>query len=271
MASDQRPIGIFDSGIGGLTVASAITERMPDEALIYFGDTIHMPYGEKSEENIRRYSLQIAEFLLAQGAKALVIACNSASAVAADAVAELAGENIPVINVIDPLVEDLVGRPFRNHIGVIGTKATIRSQVYPKRIHRKVPDAQVHTLATPLLAPIVEEGFAGSAISATALKTYLSQPELKDIHCLLLACTHYPLLHQEVEAYYQGKVEVLDSARIAAVAVENTLARHKLLRTQREPHPHHFYVSEYTEAFEMNAQRFFGHHIQLEEVKLNTY
>jgi glutamate racemase len=269
MSIDQRPIGIFDSGIGGLTVASAILERMPDEALMYFGDTVHMPYGEKSEANIIRYSLRIARFLLDHNAKAIVIACNSASAVAADLVSHMAGDKVPVINVIDPLVHHLDQFKEKRRIGVIGTKATIRSQVYPKRIHRQFPGVKVQALATPLLAPLVEEGFANTAVSHAALESYLSHPALRKIQCLLLACTHYPLLHEEVSAFYQNKVEVFDSARLAAESVYSTLLSNGLLNTTSFPHQHQFFVSEYTEAFETNAQRFFGQNIQLNEVHIH--
>jgi glutamate racemase len=267
MADRPRPIGVFDSGIGGLTVASAISKALPNESLFYFGDTVHMPYGDKTEESIRRYSIAITKFLLEQGAKAIVIACNSASAAATDAVVSLAGKEIPVINVIDPTVNHLRQLDRNQNVGVIGTKATVRSQVYPKRIHRVVPDAKVHALATPLLAPIVEEGLAGSKVSEEALKIYLNRPELKDISSLLLACTHYPLLHNEVQEFYKGAVEVIDSARLTAQALREELSAKGLL--ENWPPQHRFCVSELTEAFEENAKRFFGKKLDLQEMHVH--
>lgn len=262
------PIGIFDSGVGGLTIASAIRDRMPNEALLYFGDTAHMPYGDKSEESIRRYSLRIAEFLIEQGAKAIVIACNSASVASAGQIQERFGKMVPIVNVIDPLVNYVTERSAHKRIGIIGTKATIQSQVYPKRIWRKLPGAEVCALATPLLAPLVEEGLAGTAVSREALNWYLNKPELSRIDSLLLACTHYPVLHEEIQGYYRDAVEVIDAASLTAEAVEESLAATGLLQVRSTPVAHRFFVSERTDAFERNAQRFFGQAIQLRETHL---
>lgn len=267
MADSPRPIGVFDSGIGGLTVASAISKVLPNESLLYFGDTVHMPYGDKTEDSIRRYSLRITQFLLDQGAKAIVIACNSASAAATEAVLKIAGEKVPVINVIDPTVSHLKSLNPNQTVGVIGTKATIRSQVYPKRIHRLVPDAKVQAIATPLLAPIVEEGLAGTSVSNEALKIYLNRQELQGVSSLILACTHYPLLHEEVEDFYRGQVEIIDSAHLTALALKEELAEKGLI--ENWPPQHQFFVSELTEAFEENAKRFFGKKLDLKELQVH--
>ena len=270
MNSGSGPIGIFDSGIGGLTVASSVHELLPHEALLYYGDTLHMPYGEKSQKSIEQYSLRIAEHLLEQGAKVLVIACNSASATASEAVRRLAGDSVPVIDVINPAVGALAQMKQDIRVGVIGTKATIRSEVYPDRISALLPAAQVQCLETPLLAPIVEEGLADGPISREVLRHYLGHPTLQDIDCLILACTHYPLLQNEVEAHYQGRVNVLDSAWLTAQAVQEALKKTGSARQSEERSAHRFLISEHTAAFAENAQRFFGGDIQLEEARLRV-
>lgn len=251
-------------------MASSVHDLLPGEALLYYGDTLHMPYGEKSQKSIEQYSLRIAEHLLEQGAKALVIACNSASATASEAVRRLAGDSVPVIDVINPAVGALAQMKQDIRVGVIGTKATIRSEVYPDRITALLPSAQVQCLETPLLAPIVEEGLADGPISREVLRHYLGHPTLQDIDCLILACTHYPLLQNEVEAHYQGRVNVLDSARLTAQAVQEALKKTGSARQSEERSAHRFLISEHTAAFAENAQRFFGGDIQLEEARLRV-
>ena len=251
-------------------MASSVHDLLPREALLYYGDTLHMPYGEKSQKSIEQYSLRIAEHLLEQGAKALVIACNSASATASEAVRRLAGDSVPVIDVINPAVGALAEMKQDIRVGVIGTKATIRSEVYPDRISALLPAAQVQCLETPLLAPIVEEGLADGPISREVLRHYLGHPTLQNIECLILACTHYPLLQNEVEAHYQGRVNVLDSARLTAQAVQEALKKTGSARQSEERSAHRFLISEHTAAFAENAQRFFGGDIQLEEARLRV-
>jgi glutamate racemase len=268
--SGSGPIGIFDSGIGGLTVTSSVHELLPREALLYYGDTLHMPYGEKSQKSIEQYSLCIAKYLLEQGAKALVIACNSASATASEAVRRLAGDSVPVIDVINPALGALAQMKQDIRVGVIGTKATIRSQVYPDRISNLLPLAQVQCLETPLLAPIVEEGLADGPISREVLRHYLGHPILQGIDCLILACTHYPLLQKEVEAHYQGRVDVLDSAGLTAQAVQEALKKIGSANPSEGHSSHRFLISEHTAAFAESAQRLFGGDIQLEEARLRV-
>ena len=171
--SSSLPIGIFDSGIGGLTVANAIRKILPNEQLIYFGDTAHMPYGDKSPEAVKFYSLKIAKFLLDKKCKMIVIACNTASAHAFHELVHFLGERIPIINVIDPVVDLMVQKGNAQKIGVIGTKSTIRSDIYAKKFKAANPDIQVSSLATPLLAPMIEEGFFNNNISKTVINSYL--------------------------------------------------------------------------------------------------
>lgn len=260
--SSTLPIGIFDSGIGGLTVASAIHQLLPKEGLIYFGDTAHLPYGDKSPEAIKYFSLKIGKFLLEKECKLIVIACNTASSLAYQDLVDFLGDRIPVINVIDPVVDHLVNQGQHRKIGVIGTKATIKTDVYAKKIKALQPALDVKSLPTPLLAPMIEEGFFSNTISKTVINSYLSSPKLKNIDSLILACTHYPLIKPEIEAYYQNKVEIINTADIVAQYVKKRLSELDLLNTT-EPVRHQFYVSDYTPSFEKSTKIFFGEQIHL--------
>ncbi|MAW21132.1 MAG: glutamate racemase [Flavobacteriales bacterium] len=262
----NSPIGIFDSGIGGLTVANAIKKVLPNEKIIYFGDTEHLPYGEKSKEAIQNFSKKIISFLVKKRCKIIVIACNSASSVADNNIYNIC-KGIPIFNVIDPVITEIVEVCSNYNIGVIGTKATIRSQVYEKKIKRLCNNANVNSLATPLLAPMIEEGFINEEISHTIINNYLSNPILNNIDHLILACTHYPLIHNEISNYYKGKINVIDSAYIVAQHIKNTLKKNSLLSTKSDKE-HHFYVSNYTVSFEKSAKFFFKEDLKLEEVSL---
>ncbi|MGB4775001.1 MAG: glutamate racemase [Daejeonella sp.] len=256
------PIGIFDSGIGGLTVAGAIHHLLPKEQLIYFGDTAHLPYGDKSSEAIKYYSLKIGKFLLDQKCKVIVIACNTASAHAYHELVHFLGEQIPIINVIDPVVNLMLQAHKYKRIGVIGTKSTIKSNIYERKIKDADPEIQVSSLATPLLAPMIEEGFFNNTISHTIINSYLSSPKLKNIDSLILACTHYPLIKDEINAFYKGKIDIINTAEIVAQYVKKRLTELDLLN-QDEPRKHQFYVSDYTESFESSTRLFFGEKIHL--------
>jgi len=262
----KSPIGIFDSGIGGLTIAHALKEKLPNENIIYFGDTEHLPYGEKSKTAIQNFSKKITQFLLEKECKTIIIACNSASSVAYKSVKELA-KNTPVFNVINPVVAEVVKQCAEYNIGVIGTKATIQSNIYETEIKVLCNSAKVSSLATPLLAPMIEEGFINEDISHTIIANYLSNPKLAEIDHLILACTHYPLIHQEIKDYYKEKVNVIDSANIVAEHIAKQLEKNDLLNNSKETE-HHFYVSNYTESFEKSAKFFFQEDLKLEEVNL---
>ena len=262
----NAPIGIFDSGIGGLTIGYAIKEKLPNENIIYFGDTKHLPYGEKSSKAIQSFSKKIVRFLIAKNCKAIVIACNSASSVAFNVV-EKEAENLSLFNVIDPVVEEVVKVCADYDIGVIGTKATIQSNIYEHKIKELCNSSKVSSLATPLLAPMIEEGFISEKISHTVITNYLSNKKLANIDLLILACTHYPLIHQEIKEYYNGRVNVIDSANIVAEYIYKQLNKHNLLNNSKTTQ-HHFYVSNYTKSFEQSAKFFFKEDVKLEEVNL---
>lgn len=263
---NNAPIGIFDSGVGGLTVARALANLLPKESFIYFGDTVHLPYGDKSDEAIKRYSRSIAEFLIHEGAKAIVIACNSASAVANTFLIEEFGSRVPVLNVIDPVAEAVVLRGHET-VGVIGTRATIKSGAYTRGLQAIKPDVTVKPLSTPLLVPVIEEGLAQSHISTDVLEFYLSKPDLEGIGALILGCTHYPILHDRIELFLKGQVSVVDSPQIVAETVSQELATRNLLADQKYG-TYQFYVSDYTETFAAIARQFFGEDITLLEKRL---
>lgn len=259
------PIGIFDSGIGGLTVANAIQKVMPGESLIYFGDTAHLPYGDKSPDSIKYYGIRIAQFLLDKNCKMIVIACNTASALAYEAVKDFVNGRVPVINVIDPVVDCIVNNKNAKKVGVIGTKGTIKSDIYPKRIKSKNKSIEVSSLATPLLAPMIEEGFFNNRISRSIIGSYLSSRKLAKIDSLILACTHYPLIRAEVEEFYKKKIEIIDTAGVVAEKVKAVLKEKNILSKNKKA-KHHFYVSDFTKSFEESTRYFFKNKIHLEKV-----
>lgn len=261
MYSD-RPIGIFDSGIGGLTVAKAIKSVLPQERLIYFGDTAHMPYGDKSSDAIRYYCLKISKFLLEQDCKMIVIACNTASSAAYDVLLDFFEGKVLFVNVVDPLVGEVKKLGLSN-VGVIATKATIHSGIYKSKIKSINQKIKVSQLATPLLAPMIEEGFYTGNIAHSVIENYLSQPELEGIEALLLACTHYPLIKTQIESFYHHKVKVLDSTDVVSDYVKQLLASENLL-SQKTTARDTFYVSDFTESFESSALMFYGREIHLD-------
>lgn len=264
--NQNKSIGIFDSGIGGLTVANAIQKALPDEHLIYFGDTAHLPYGDKSADAIRFYSLKISKFLLEQNCKMIVIACNSASSAAYHTLLDFFEGKALFVNVVDPLVAAAVAKKHSN-IGVIATKATVRSNIYRDKIKHQLQNSKVTTMATPLLAPMIEEGFYKGEISHSVIDTYLGKKEFKDIDSLLLACTHYPLIKNEIEKYFDYKVDVMDSTDVVAQAAKDLLASQNLLASKRTK-PNEFYVSDFTESFEDTARIFYGEEIKLETANI---
>ena len=264
---NKESIGIFDSGIGGLTVANAINRHMPNENLIYFGDTAHLPYGDKSADAIRFYSLGIAKFFLEQNCKAIVIACNSASSAAYHVLLDFFKDKAIFVNVVDPLVKTVATKEY-NKIGIIATKATTESKVYPDRFEFMNPEIEVCSLATPLLAPMIEEGFSQGEVSDAVIKSYLSNPALDGIEALLLACTHYPLIKESISAFFKKQVDVYDSTDIIALELKKKLEKKGLLNKQEQEGKQRFLVSDYTKSFEDSTHLFFGKEVDLEACNL---
>lgn len=262
------PIGIFDSGIGGLTVASAIARRLPDERILYFGDTAHLPYGEKSANALRSYAEGITRFLLSEGCKTIVIACNSASAVAASTVRKVAGKDIPVVDVISPTVKYAAAAYPKGRVGVIATKATVNSRSYARRIEKRNPETKVTMLATPLLVAMIEEGFFNNNISRAVIASYLSKANLREIDALILGCTHFPLIKGEIKDFYRGKVDVIDASDIVADTVAKSLTKFGLEQQEGLKGKHQFFVSDLTPSFAESTQIFFGQKVKLKRKNL---
>lgn len=263
----ERPIGIFDSGIGGLTVAQAIVHALPNERLVYFGDTAHLPYGDKSTAAIQAYAVKICDLLLRQQCKVILIACNSASAAAYELVKEYVGSKARVLNVIDPVVK-YIGQTYPGKtIGLIGTKQTVNSNVYRTKVDALDLSITLKSHATPLLAAMIEEGFFNDSISESVIHTYLSDPDLQGIEALILACTHYPLIKKQIEKYYLGRVDVLDASQIVAQHVKDFLQANGLA-SKKLTGDHAFYVSDYTQSFEESTRIFFQREVHLEHYPL---
>lgn len=264
MNNKNRPIGLFDSGVGGLTVAHAISLLLPGERLIYYGDTAHLPYGDKSKETIVGYSIRIADFLLEKGCKVILIACNSASTNAFEEVTGHVGDRARVLNVVDPVVQYVTAEIEAKNVGIIGTKATVDSQSYEKRISELNNRLNVSSLATPLFVPMIEEGFVFDDISNAIIRSYLSRKELVDIDTLILGCTHYPIIRNQISRFYDFRVNVLDTARIVAESIRNFLRDNDLLADSRSGDDS-FFVSDHTPYFETIANMFFNQKISLEK------
>jgi glutamate racemase len=263
--ASSSPIGIFDSGVGGLTVARAIKDLLPKESIIYFGDTLHLPYGEKSPESIRRYSSLIADFLVGKGCKLIVIACNSASSLAYESTRSILPETIELLNVIDPMVELALSRFQGQNVGIIGTRATIKSGIYQKRLQEHL---NINAVATPLLAPMIEEGFIHDDVSMSVAKAYLGKEVVKDWNAMILGCTHYPIIQRDFEVLFGGKTEVLSSSIPVARECLRRLESRNLLNEAGKTVSDLFFVSDYTESFENLASKFFGDTIHLEEARI---
>jgi glutamate racemase len=260
-AADQRtrPIGVFDSGIGGLTVLQALTKALPAEDFIYLGDTARLPYGTKSSEVIMRYSRENSEFLLAKGIKMLVLACNTASAVA---LAAIAGSTaVPVIGVIEPGAAAAVKASRTGKIGVIGTEATIASGAYTCAIQLLRPRAEIYTRACPLLVPLVEEGWTENEIAELTVAFYLETLKQSGIDTLLLGCTHYPMLVAVFERVLGAGVRIIDSASATAAAVSRQLKELRLIRS-RGRGSLSFFVTETPDRFVRVGRRFIGERVE---------
>lgn len=254
-----RPIGVFDSGIGGLTVLQALYEALPGENFIYLGDTARLPYGTKSNEVILRYSRENSEFLLAKGIKMLVVACNTSSAIA---LTEISHRTVvPVIGVIDPGAAVAVKASRNGKIGVIGTEATIASGAYTRAIQTLRPRAEIYTRACPLLVPLVEEGWTENEIAERTVAFYLDSLKQSGIDTLLLGCTHYPLLRGLFERVLGAGVRIVDSASATAAAVSKKLGELRLTATRRSGSKS-FFVTETPERFVRVGRRFIGDQVE---------
>ncbi|HXW97136.1 MAG TPA: glutamate racemase [Gemmatimonadales bacterium] len=261
---NPAPIGIFDSGIGGLTVARAIYERLPGESTIYFGDTARVPYGPKSPETVRRYSREILQWLLGEGVKLVVIACNTSTA---HALAALQEESpVPVIGVIEPGARAAVRVSHGGAVGVIGTVGTIASNAYARAIHALAPALKVEQVACPLFVPLVEEGWFDHPATELVAREYLEPLRRARIEALVLGCTHYPLLKPLLARVMGPEVRLIDSAEETASAVAETLGERSLASPGIERAYHRFVVSDDEPRFRQVGSRFIGEKLATAEV-----
>jgi glutamate racemase len=252
----HRAIGVFDSGIGGLTVVRSLMERLPFENIVYFGDTARVPYGIKSVETINRYALQIAEFLLKKDVKLLIVACNTMAAVAYQAIRDLSP--VPVLEVIEASAKIAVDRTRSKAIGVIGTPATINSNAYARAIHLLDRDAKVFSQACPLFVPLVEEGWFDHPATRLVAEEYLKPVMAERVDTLVLGCTHYPLLKPLFQDITGGQVRLIDSAEAMADIAAGLIKQKNLGNTGRRPPEYLFCVSDVPYRFQTIGERFLG-------------
>jgi glutamate racemase len=251
---DNRPIGVFDSGVGGLTVVKQLMKKLPYENIIYFGDTARIPYGTKSEEIVRRFALEDSFFLLEKNVKIVVVACNTASSVAVNMLQTIL--DVPVIGVIEPGAEAAVRNSRNRKIGVIGTAATIRSSSYRKKVLQSSNKAQVISQACPLFVSLVEEGWIEDEATILIARRYLQTMIENHVDTLILGCTHYPLLKNTIQKVLGDNVRLIDSGVETAITVAKILEDKKMLANPDQIAKNKFYLSDMPYKFQEIAERF---------------
>ncbi len=265
---NNQPIGMFDSGIGGLTVLRAVQHQLPNEKIVYFGDTGRQFYGEKSAETVLRYSIENSIFLMEHSIKLLVIACSTASAVSVERLRNIF--NIPVIGSIEPGAEEALRISKTGRIAVLATKGTIRSQAYQNHFNKLDPNAFVLPLECPLLAPLVEEGMDDHPATRLILKDYLKPLKEHPVDTILLGCTHYPLLKELIQEEVGPDIQILDSATTCAEKVEKILNEQNLSASSALIHPSRYFVSDNPEKFKRLGERFLAapiHDVSLKSIQ----
>jgi glutamate racemase len=260
MTTNEKPIGVFDSGIGGLTVVRALMRQFPHENIVYFGDTARVPYGPKSAQVVREYALQDTEFILSNDIKIIVVACNTVSAVALDVVQRRAG-SIPVIGVIVPGAAAAVKASVKKRIGVIGTLGTIASNIYTSAIHQIDQSVEVFSQACPLFVPLAEEGWTHHAATELIAKEYLFPLTTQHIDTLVLGCTHYPILQDTINKVLHEAIPLIDSGEATAGIVEEILTLHNLKNPSTQLPNIQFHVSDVPHKFIEVGERFLGQHL----------
>lgn len=250
----RSPIGIFDSGVGGLSVFKAVRRMLPHENLLYYGDTAHFPYGSKSKEAVCAFSLKIARFLTEKKIKLLVVACNTASSLALEALRK--NLKIPVLGVIEPGAHSAARRWKGALVGVIGTEATIASRAYPEAVRKINPNIPTVSLACPLFAPLVEDGWWNKKATALIAEEYLKPLKRKNLDSLILGCTHYPFLKPVLRKVMGPNVPLIDSAEAASLEVHTALIAMNLKNPASRPGFSRFYASDAPERFKKLARRF---------------
>lgn len=268
---NKRPVGVFDSGIGGLTVVKSIVEQLPFEDIVYFGDIARLPYGTKSVATIRKFAYQTVKFLLEQNVKAIVIACNTISAVAKQDIQELAGD-VPVLDVISAGSAASSNTSKNNKVGVIATPATVNSLAYPKMINNLNNQLYVSQIACTLFVPFIEEGYILHPALEIIAREYLQPLVTAKIDTLVLGCTHYPLILPTLEKIMGDDVTIIDPAIATSVQLLNILKQNKAINDQLHPPKYKFYVTELSKNFNKIGELFLNKKIDLPElVNLDCY
>jgi glutamate racemase len=261
----SAPVGVFDSGIGGLTVAHEVIRQLPHESVLYFGDTARVPYGPKSPDTVRRYSREIADFLRAEGVKGIVIACNTATAHALSALRD--EFDMPIVGVVEPGARAAVAVTTGGRIGVIGTVGTIKSGAYERAIRAINPDVFITARACPLFVPLVEEGWTDHDATRLIAREYLAPLVAADIDTLVLGCTHYPLLKPLLREVLGPDVRLIDSAEETAAETARTLAASNLAAASDADPTYRFVASDDPLQFLQLGQRFLGDAIEGVEIR----
>ncbi|MCB0730543.1 MAG: glutamate racemase [Ignavibacteriae bacterium] len=270
--NNSNPIGIFDSGIGGLTVVKSLDSSLANENIIYFGDTARVPYGSKSNSTVIEYSKQDAKFLLSKNVKMIVVACNTASSIALDSLRK--EFEIPVVGMIDPGAKAAIMATKNKKIGVIGTEATVSNKAYSNALLKLDDSINVFEKACPLFVPLAEEGWTDHKATILIAEEYLSELKKEKIDTLILGCTHYPILRNVIQEVIGKNVQLIDSGSAASVEVEAYLAGRGIKNTSNNIGTHQYYVSDVPKKFKQIAERFLGREvdhvnkIDLEELKI---
>lgn len=256
MINTNRPIGIFDSGIGGLTAVRQLIKFLPNEDIIYLGDTARVPYGNKSESTVKRFSIENALYLLKHNVKLIIVACNTSSSLAIN---ELKKKfKIPIVGVIDPGVKNALAQTNNKRIGIIGTNATIDSGAYQRRILQADPSIKVFAVSCPLFVPLVEEGWLDKNITIDIIRKYLISLKKKNIDTLILGCTHYPLLKSSISKVMGPGVYLVDSATQVALSVKYLMRERGISANRKKNGKTEFYLTDTPYMFEKTASKFLG-------------
>jgi glutamate racemase len=266
----SKAIGVFDSGIGGLTVASEIFRLLPNENVVYFGDTGRYPYGPRSPEIVRKFARQDVNFLLEQGVKFIVVACNTASSLALDYIKRI--YNVPMLGVIEPGAKGAIDKTRTNRVGVIGTQGTISSMAYDKSLRALNGSLKIYSRACPLFVALAEEGYVDRPATKLIAEEYLSEIKRKNIDTLILGCTHYPLLKKPIADVMGRDVRLIDSAEETAKATRQALLQQELTNPSIGPGRRQFFVSDSPDKFKRIGQLFLGNKIgKVGLVDINSY
>lgn len=266
---DNRPIGVFDSGVGGLTVVKQIIKAMPYEHTIYFGDTARVPYGSKSRETVTKFSSQIIRFLKTKDVKAVVIACNTVSSNCYEALTE-EFPDLPIIEVVTPGVETCLATTKNNKVGLIGTEGTVSSGAYEKRLKAANKDIQVFKKACPLFVPLAEEGWTDNDVAFRTAEIYLNELVEKGIDSIILGCTHYPILKSCIGTVVGENVKIVDPAKATALKAKAYLTDHNMLSSSTAEN-HVFYVSDNNAKFNIICERVLHKEFHAQQIDIEKY